>query len=366
MSVVAGGGHDDDTAFLTCGFRGGHALNGLIDVLIQRIAVVGGEDDICRYFFAQAQVLQECSAGQMCLLTVASKSTNHFVLRVNDHVADEGQLGYTGGIDHVTVDGISIQNTRAGEGAGDELRVVIPEHRFRGGDAGQHALASAGETGKEVGLNETLADQQVCFRRNAVDPKCSAGRQGADGDHGIFVRAVVNDEMFLFGNFRTEFFYQFCLCGAAVAACGDEKGDLGIGIAAADGCQHGRNENLTGDGTGMVTGDENDILFALHQFFQCLAADGIAESFLYQFTFTHGGNVVFQPAGEDCAHPLTRNVGMQMGTAVRNGDLHQKSSSQKQTLPGFRICLGSKTCLMPCISAMGVSPYWRFRKSFLA
>ena len=39
---------------------------------------------------------------------------------------------------------------------------------------------------------------------------------------------------------------------------------------------------------------------------------------------------------------------------------------QKQTLPGFRIFFGSKTCLMPCIRAMGVSPYWRRRYSFLA
>ena len=119
MAVIAGGNHDDDTAFRAGSFSGSHTLDRLINVLIQRITVVGGDDDVCRNPIGLAQSLQKFGTGKMRLLTVTGESTHYLVLCIDNHIADEGKLGSPGGVDHIPVDGIALQN--AGSGMGSDL-----------------------------------------------------------------------------------------------------------------------------------------------------------------------------------------------------------------------------------------------------
>ena len=46
MAVITGGHHDNHTAFLTGGFSGSHTLYSLVDILIQGISIVGGDNDL--------------------------------------------------------------------------------------------------------------------------------------------------------------------------------------------------------------------------------------------------------------------------------------------------------------------------------
>ena len=119
------------------------------------------------------------------------------------------------------MDGVTFQNTGAGEITSDEIGVVIPVDRFPRGDARQNALSSAGETGEEMRLDEAFADEKIRLRRHTVDAKLTAGGKGSDGDHILLSGAVMNDDVFVFYDFLTEFFNQLCPGGAAVAAGGN-------------------------------------------------------------------------------------------------------------------------------------------------
>ena len=221
VTVVAAGGHDDDAALFTGGFRGGHALDGLIDILIQGVAVVGGEDDVGRNFFTLAQRAKELDTGKVCLLDITGKRAYHFVPGVDDHIADEGQLCGAGGIDHIFMDGVTLQNAGAGERTCNEVCVVIPSYCCLRGDTRQNALSSAGEAGEEMGLDEAFADEQVGILCQTVDTQLTAGGKRTDGDHVFFRGAVVNDNSFGFYDFSAEFLNQLFFRGAAVAAGGD-------------------------------------------------------------------------------------------------------------------------------------------------
>ena len=59
-----------------------------------------------------------------------------------------------------------------------------------------------------------------------------------------------------------------------MTAGGDQNGDPSIGISPTDRGQHRRYKDLAGYGTGVVTGDEDDILLVACQIFQRVAADG--------------------------------------------------------------------------------------------
>ncbi len=62
---------------------------------------------------------------------------------------------------------------------GDEFGTVVRQDRLVAGHAGEHALASSGETGEEMRLDEALRHQQVCPDRESVEDKFSSGRKHA-------------------------------------------------------------------------------------------------------------------------------------------------------------------------------------------
>ena len=68
----------------------GHAFDGLVNVLVQGIAAVGGDDDVSRDGFDASQFHFKVNAGIVSFFAVAGKGSDDFLVRIDDDVADEG------------------------------------------------------------------------------------------------------------------------------------------------------------------------------------------------------------------------------------------------------------------------------------
>ena len=85
VAILAPGGNDDDAAFPAGHFRGGHPLHRLIDVLIQRIAIVAGDHDIGLRRFLLAKGSQKFRTGPMSLIKISGKGPDHLALSAQHH-----------------------------------------------------------------------------------------------------------------------------------------------------------------------------------------------------------------------------------------------------------------------------------------
>ena len=67
----------------------------------------------------------------MGLIEVAGESGNHFFFLVNDYIADESQLSLLGGVDHIPVNGVAVQDAGAGKEAVNESGAVVGQYGGR-------------------------------------------------------------------------------------------------------------------------------------------------------------------------------------------------------------------------------------------
>ena len=65
---------------------------------------------------------------------------------------------------------------------------------------GEHGFPPAGETSKQMWLNETLRKQQVRFGCNPINNALSSGWKRADFDHGGVVCRDMHDDLFVVDN----------------------------------------------------------------------------------------------------------------------------------------------------------------------
>lgn len=109
VSVAAFGNHDDDAARLARAFGGGHAFDGLIDVLVERIAAVCRDDDIRRLGLAAAQLADEAHAGLVRRVQIAAERADDFFFGVEHDIEDKFQSGFLRALTHVHMDGVVIE-----------------------------------------------------------------------------------------------------------------------------------------------------------------------------------------------------------------------------------------------------------------
>ena len=202
------GAHDQHRALLGGSLRRSQPLDALVDVLVQRRAAVGGDDDVSGDGLHLAVLPQKRHTGFMRLPEVSREGRNRLFLLVDDHIDDVRQLCHLRRRYHVPVKGVALQNARAGIGRSDERAAVVAQHRRLIADAGQDALPPAGETGEEVRLNETLRNEQVGVHRRPVDDQRCAGGQNADLNIGFRVKGVVNDDFLGTRNFLPQLCFQ--------------------------------------------------------------------------------------------------------------------------------------------------------------
>ena len=183
------------------------------------------------------------------------------------------------------MEGVALQDAGAGAGRVDELGAVVAQHGDLVAHAGKHALAAAGETGEEVGLNEALGDQQVGLSGHLVDDQLGAGGEHADLHVAFGVPAVVADELLLVGDLLAHLVHQLLVAGGAVEAGGDEEGDVDVGVALPQLGEHEGEDVLAGHRAGVIADDDGGGLLALGQLGELGGADGIGHGLFDDVVF---------------------------------------------------------------------------------
>ena len=163
VSVSSFGKHNDYAAFFYRGFTGSHTFYRLINILIQRISAVSGNNNVSRNRVYLTLGSQEFTSNSVSQIAVAGNSKNGIVGSINNNINDKVQSGSPCRIQHVIVNRIAFNHSSAGMRIGNKARVVVVHNGFTACNAGKHTLSSAREAGKEVRLNKSL-----CHRRSAL------------------------------------------------------------------------------------------------------------------------------------------------------------------------------------------------------
>ena len=239
---------------------------------------------------------------------VAGDGEDRFLLGVDDNIAHKCEARTAGSVQHVVMDRVAVYNAGAGAGIGDELAVVVVDNGLAGGNAGENALAAAREAGEEVRFDKAFCHEQVGFRGKAVDDQITAGGELADIREILRIVAVMNNDLLLLHDLRAELVDQFFLRGAAVAAGGDQDGDIGVGTAFADLRQHRRNDHLARNRTSVVTGDQDHFFLAFRHDTELRSADRIGESFFHEFDRGFWRHIMVHLRYERAGIAVFRNV----------------------------------------------------------
>ena len=199
----------------------------------------------------------------MSFFTVASEGSDDFLVRVDDDIADEGQFSRFSCIEHVFMDGVSLQNPCAGLGAVDEFRAMVCQNRDLAGNARQDGFTAARHAGEEMRFNKTFRNEQVSISCHLVDAAVPTRWQRADADHVFVVAADMDDEFFMFRNFLAVFINQFFLRRSPVHARCDEDSNIDIRVPFAQFCQELRHDDVARYRAGMVAGNDDAVLLPL-------------------------------------------------------------------------------------------------------
>ena len=262
------GAGEFNSAFAADRFTGGHAFDGLIDILIQRISAIGSYDDIGRWYGYTALLFQEIATVTVGGLHISGKGPDDLFFAVDDHIDDEGKFGFFSGKEHIGMYGVVFQNTGTGKGAVDKFGAVVGHDGLSGSDTGQHTFASSGKTGKEVRFDEAFRDEQVTPDRQTVDAQCAAGWQSAERDHIAVIIGIMDDDFLVIDDILTEFGGQFIFAGFPVTAGGDQDGDIYLRIARPEPPEHFRDNESAGNRPGVVAGDDDTGIFSAGEQFQ--------------------------------------------------------------------------------------------------
>ena len=222
VTVVAGCDHDDDAALVAVRLGCRHALDCLIDVLVERVAAVRRYDDVGRVALDFGECAHVVAARDVRFLAVAGKGGDDFLFRIDDDVQNEGELRFLRRVEHVAVDGVAVEDARARLVTLDELAAVVRHDRLGGSDAGQDRLAAAREACEEVRLDETFGDEQIGVDGCTVDEQLAAGRQEAEIRHRRVVLRIVDDDLFVLDDILAEAVDEFFMRRRTVEARRDE------------------------------------------------------------------------------------------------------------------------------------------------
>ena len=164
------------------------------------------------------------------------------------------------------MDGVALEDTRAGVGAVDEFRAVVGQDRDLAGDTRQDGFTAARHAGEEMRFNKAFGNEQVRISGYFVDTAVTTRGQSTNADHVFVVAADMDDEFFMFRNFFAILVDQFFLRRSPVHARSDEDGNVDIRVPLAQFCQELGHDDVARYRAGMVTGNNDAVLLPLCQF----------------------------------------------------------------------------------------------------
>ena len=165
-------------------------------------------------------------------------------------------------------------------------------------------------------LDEALGHQQIGLGGQTVDDQLAAGGEPAEADEVRGVVAVVDDDLLVGDDLGAELVDELFFCGFAVAAGGDEDGDVCVGIALADLREHLGDDAFAGHGAGVIAGDEDDLLPALGHDAEPRGPDGVGHGVFDQLLRTLGGDIVVHPGDQGPGIAVVGDVQRERFSAV--------------------------------------------------
>ena len=252
VPIVALGHLYDDAVLVAARLCGGHALDGLVDVLVQWISAVGGDHDVRVHTVHRGEILHELAAGLVSLGRISRKGGDHLLVRVNRDVQYEGKLCLLGSKQHVLVDQIAIQDAGPRLVGRNEGRAMVRKDRLLGCDARKDGLPAAGKARKEMGLDEALGNQKVSLYGKLVDQEASARGKGAEVNHVLVLLGLVNHELLVLDQVLAELVDHLFLGRGPVEPGGNQDRNVTVGIIFPNFLQIKGKGDLAGDGPRVI------------------------------------------------------------------------------------------------------------------
>ena len=182
-AVGAARGDDDGASGLDDLVGRAQALDRLVEVEVERVAGIRRDDDVEGAGDGDhGRALDEGAAGVVGPVEIAGEDAGHGLVAVEGHVEEERAAGLAGDLAHFLPDGVAVGDAPDGLGVPDHPGVVVAEDGALAGHARHDGLAAAGESGEEVGLDETGQDLEVAAHELGVDPGLVAFGGHADAD----------------------------------------------------------------------------------------------------------------------------------------------------------------------------------------
>ena len=186
-------GQDDCPARLDDARRGAHALDALIQIQVERIAAVGGDNDVERgVAFLHGRLAHELAAGFMRRDQVAGKDAGDLDGIVERDIEQETRPDASGDVAQFLPQPVAGGDAERGGRVADVARAVIAHDGLQPGNSGHDAFDTATEPSEDVRLDEPGDDADVGLDGVAVDERgrAVAGRAQLDKRVGI-LRLVV-------------------------------------------------------------------------------------------------------------------------------------------------------------------------------
>ena len=192
-AVGAGGSDHDGAAVDHHPLRRGHPLHGLVEVAVQRIAGVGGQDHVeTSRHSLDGRVLDEVARGAMTVGERAGEHRCQLASVVDGDVERQGGRCQGRRRPDEVVDRVSLRDEPGGPRVGDACRAVRIEDGLGGGQAGADTLGASAESGEEMRLDEAGEDADVGIQVARVDEDPGAVHH-THRDVGVVVGPVVVD-----------------------------------------------------------------------------------------------------------------------------------------------------------------------------
>jgi hypothetical protein len=206
IEVTSGGntlttfaGEDEGAAGLENARAGAHAFDALVQVEVEGIPAVGGDDDFERGFdFLHGGMSDEFITDLVCLEEVAGESSRNLSLFVERDIEQEAGPGAEGDVPEFFPEWIAVGDAEGGAGIADVGCAMIAHDGFEAGATGHDSFGSAAEPGEEVGFDKTRDDAEVGFDHVPVEQGRGTGPCGSHLDEGIAVLGFVIEDAVTF------------------------------------------------------------------------------------------------------------------------------------------------------------------------
>ncbi len=276
-AFAAFAGEDDRAAFVDDAGGGAHAFDALVEVHVERITAVGGDDDIEGFLdFLHGGAADEFESGFVGDEEIASEDAGDGALFVQGNVEEEALADAQGDVANFFPDGIAIGDAKGGTGIADVMDAVIAHDGFERGATGHDAFGAAAEAGEEVGFDKASDDANVGFGEVTVDQSRGAIAGGAKLDHGAFVLGLVIDDAIIVDDFRGQEFFQFRVGVRTMRAQLIEQRNIFTRVIGEMFEQPGNNAIIR-RGAGDVGKGDADAVSGTNPLLQRFCADGIGE-----------------------------------------------------------------------------------------